>query len=464
VTDPRRIRCALLTILAALLALTPCYAADTLPDRISDDAFWKLITTLSEPDGTFQSENLLSNETDFPHIMAALKRTAGVGGVYMGVGPEQNFNYIAALRPKIAFIIDIRRQNMLAHLMYKALFEMSPDRASFISRLFSRKQPPGLPPEVTAAELFDAYNDVPADEVLFQKNLKEIEGLLTGAHHFALTREDRLHLKNVYAAFHDFGPLIDYNSRGGGPSGRAYSPSYARLMTETDSAGKEWSYLANEENYRAVRDLESRNLIVPLTGDFGGPHAIRAVGQYLKDHNAVVSSFYLSNVEGYLFQGGDRRGNPNGGAARFYDNAATLPLDRASTFIRWIPGRQDTGDSISLGPILTTIDDFNAGRFTAASLFRPRGSWRGRGTFGALLNRDPRFDLSVQRAKADKEMRLLFPFITAVSAFLMRWLMWRFREKGESWGRRFLYSSAWGIGALVAAQAFSFLFNRVVAG
>ena len=60
-----------------------------------------------------------------------LKQDTKPGGVYLGVGPDQNFTYILALQPKIAFIIDIRRQNMLQHLMYKALIEISKDRADF---------------------------------------------------------------------------------------------------------------------------------------------------------------------------------------------------------------------------------------------------------------------------------------------------------------------------------------------
>jgi hypothetical protein len=451
----------LLCLFAALLITPATQAADTLPDKLSDAAFWKLISSLSEPDGSFQSENLLSNETDFPRIMTELKRTATSGQAYLGVGPEQNFNYIAALRPKIAFIVDIRRQNLLEHMMYKALFEMSPDRASFMSRLFSRQQPEGLAPTLSAAELFDAYGDVQPDARLFEKNSRDLERLLTVTHTFGLTRDDWHQLKHVYAAFRAFGPTIDYNSRGGGPSGRAFSPSYARLMTETDFDGMEWSYLANEDNYQVVRDLEMRNLIVPLTGDFGGPDAIRAVGRYLTDHNAVVSAFYLSNVEGYLFQGGDRRGNPNGGAARFYDNVAALPLNQASTFIRWIPGRQENDTSISLASILATIDDFNAGRFTGASLLRPRGYGRTRGNVGDALDRRALPDFRDSRLIENARVRTMYPLLLAPMAFFLRWFMWRFRGAGESWGRRLLYSSAWAVAAYVGARAFFFLISRI---
>ena len=57
----------------------------------------------------------------------------------MGVGPEQNFTYIVATKPSMAFIVDVRRGNLDLQLMYKALFELSADRAEFVSRLFSQE-------------------------------------------------------------------------------------------------------------------------------------------------------------------------------------------------------------------------------------------------------------------------------------------------------------------------------------
>ena len=385
-----------LGIVAVLFALLLCTvgarAADTLPSQLDDVSFWKLIAELSEPNGEFQSENLLSNETDFPGVMSTLKSTVPSAGVYLGVGPEQNFNYVAAIRPRMGIIIDIRRQNMLEQFLYKALFELSPDRSAFISRLFSRRSVPEyeLTSASSAAELFDAIQDAAPDQEAFVRNLRDVRKLLVETHRFPLTRDDLSSIENLYAVFRDFGPAINYNSRGGGFGGRAFMPSYQELMTETDRNGREWSYLASEKSYKAVRDLETRNLIVPITGDFGGPSAIRSVGKFLKEHGAVVSAFYTSNVEGYLFRGGDRQGNPNGGLARFYGNVAALPLNRSSTFIRWIPngGGRSFGSSIALMPILSTIDDFNAGRFTSANLFPPRGNGFVRG-FQGYINAAP---------------------------------------------------------------------------
>ena len=89
-----------------------------IPDRLTDTEFWSLSRELSEPNGYFRSDNLVSNEIQFQHVIPELTRTAKTGRVYLGVGPEQNFTYIAALRPAMVFLVDIRRGNLQLHLMY----------------------------------------------------------------------------------------------------------------------------------------------------------------------------------------------------------------------------------------------------------------------------------------------------------------------------------------------------------
>src|SRR5262245_10462205 len=141
----------------------PPPVSETLPARLTNQEFWNMITDFSEPGGVFPSDNFLSNESGYKEVIPALLKTVKPGGAYIGVGPEQNFTYIVALRPKIAFIIDIRRQNMIGHLLYKALIEMSPDRADFLARLFSRPRPPGLDTTTTADVLFAAFGNVAPD-------------------------------------------------------------------------------------------------------------------------------------------------------------------------------------------------------------------------------------------------------------------------------------------------------------
>src|SRR6266508_3998644 len=161
VTTRRRVLMALPLVAAALLSSSLAVsAAGRLPSRLSDSEFWTLIGDLSEPGGAFRSDNLLSNESRFQFVIPDLVDTARPGGVYMGVGPEQNFTYIAAVRPAMAFIVDIRRANLDLHLMYKALFELSADRADFVSRLFSRKRPEGLTAASSVRDIFQACASV----------------------------------------------------------------------------------------------------------------------------------------------------------------------------------------------------------------------------------------------------------------------------------------------------------------
>ena len=70
---------------------------------LSDAAFAALIERLSEPGGYFDTDNLISNETSYLHVIGTLRELGVSGGAYIGVGPDQNFSYIAAIRPSIAF-------------------------------------------------------------------------------------------------------------------------------------------------------------------------------------------------------------------------------------------------------------------------------------------------------------------------------------------------------------------------
>ena len=307
-------------------------AAEALPTRLTDQEFWKLSSEFSEPDGRFRSDNLLSNELWLQYVIPELLKSAKTGRVYMGVGPEQNFTYITSLRPAMAFVIDIRRGNLDLHLMYKALFELSADRAEFVSRLFARKRPSGSTEKSTAAEIFEAFAGAERDEALAKDTLQAIRDQLTGKHGFALSDLDWGGVEYVYNAFSMFGPRIQYSSTGTGFYGGGRQPSYADLMMAADADGVARSYLNSEESFRFLKNLESRNLLVPVVGNFAGPKAIRAVAKYLKDTGATVSAFYLSNVEMYLQQ--------DGIWGDFCNNVKSLPLDESSTFIRSLRGGQ----------------------------------------------------------------------------------------------------------------------------
>ena len=340
-------------------------AADTLPKQISDRAFWRMIDEFSEPGGLFRSDNFVSNETTYQEVIPELKKHSSPTGVYLGVGPDQNFTYITALRPRMAFIVDIRRQNMIHHLLFKAMVEMSDDRADFLSRLFSRPRPVGLDKSSTPRALFDAYADVAASETLFEKNLQEVDNRLIKRHGFPLTVEDRRTLEYIYRAFLAEGPVLRYSF----PRQRAarWFPTYAELLVATDRTGLNHSYVATEQTFRVLREYERNNLLVPIVGDFGGDKAIRAVGRYLTERGATVDYFYTSNVEQYLFQ--------NDAWQHYYSNVAALPLNGKSTFIRayfdagfmYPPGivTPDLHSVQLLDPISSLLAAFRAGQIAS---------------------------------------------------------------------------------------------------
>ena len=293
-------------------------AGAKLSARLTDREFWQLSLDASEPNGYFRSDNLTSNELEFERVIPELLTRTRPGAAYLGVGPEQNFTYMAATRPAIAVIFDIRRGNLLLQLMYKAIFELTKDRADFVSMLFSRPRPKGLSAETPVPDLFAAFGATANDEALYERNLTAIDDRLLKFHALPLPAEDVDGIRRIYRVFFDRGAAI------------RFSPNYAELMTATDAAGVYRSYLASESNFTFVRDLEASNLVVPVVGDFAGPKAIRAVAAYLKAHDATVGVFYLSNVEQYL---------EGGKWAAFCRSVATLPLDASSTFIRSTSGR-----------------------------------------------------------------------------------------------------------------------------
>jgi len=314
----KRMRLRIVPVIGALLVsgLVSIHAAETLPSEIIDSAYWKLISDFSEPDGYYEYTVITSNEIAYQEVLPQLTKAIAPGGTYLGVGPEQNFTYIAALRPKIAFIIDIRRDMMLEHLLYKAIFEMSADRAEFVSNLFSRARPGQLTADSPVESIFRAYAAVPGSSELAETRLKDILARLKTTHGFALSAADESRIRSIHTTFLREG-VVRFNSS-------IESPGYTALMLATDGSGRNWSYLASEENYSRVRSMHQKNLIIPLVGDFGGPRAVRMAGQYLRDHGAIVNVFYLSNVEDYIQRV----------IAGYERNIASLPVDSSSLFIR----------------------------------------------------------------------------------------------------------------------------------
>jgi hypothetical protein len=300
------------------------------PDGLSAAEFSRLSHELSEEGGFFRSDNFTSNETSYLTVVDKLRQLTVPGGAYVGVGPEQNFTYIAKLKPRIVFIVDIRRQAIIQHLMFKAVFQLSADRVQFLSRLLSKPlSKTGIPGRSVSAEDLVAFIDkLPADDQAYAANLAEIRRVIEKDALFLLNEKDRESLEYVYRNFKQEGLEIAFRmdgSRGG------FFPTLKDLIVQTDLHGKPGNFLADPDDFEFVRNLQRKNLVIPVVGDFGGPKALAGVGDYLKKNGYTVSGFYTSNVEQYLFEGGS--------FPAFANNVRHLPISDKSLFIRSASGR-----------------------------------------------------------------------------------------------------------------------------
>src|SRR5215467_3548952 len=333
------------------------------PESLPATEFARLVQDISEDGGYFHSDNLISNETTYLHVVHKLQELGATGGAYIGVGPEQNFTYISKIRPRIAFIVDIRRQAMVQQLMYKAIFHLAATRAEFLSLLLSRPLPKtGLPAaNASAGDLIAFMHNLTADDKAYQANLAEIRKLIKDGFKVPLTDSDNNGLEYIYKSFRTDGLDITYQM-GGYRS--AYFPTLGDLMAGTDLQGKPGSFLADVDDYDFVRGMHRKNLIIPVVGDFAGKKALAAVGDYLRKSGLTVTAFYTSNVEQYLFQ--------NSVFPAFAENVRKLPITDKSVFIRSAtvrfslahPARVPGHRSVALLEQITTfLRDFDAGTY-----------------------------------------------------------------------------------------------------
>ena len=287
-------------------------------------AFAALSARLSEPGGYFDSDNLISNETSYLHVIGKLRELNISGGVYIGVGPDQSFSYISKIRPRLALMIDIRRDNLLQHLLFKALFARSRNRVEYLCALFGKPLPKTKSWDSKGIkELVEYIDGTASDPKLFDKTLKEVRQEIQ-RYGIPLSQSDLETIAKVQRAFFTAGLDIRYSSYHRPP--RSIYPPYRDLLLETDLAGNQNNYFNSEEEFQFLKKLEDQDMIVPIVGDLSGPQAVKAIGQYIAEIKEHVSAFYVSNVEFYL----QRQGTFD----KFIENLRTLPIDNRSVMIR----------------------------------------------------------------------------------------------------------------------------------
>lgn len=327
-------------------------ADDSLPGQPPTRPFSDLFESLSEPDRYYFSHNYLSNETSLLQIAPQLVQRSA-GGAYVGVGPEQNYTYIALTRPSIAFIVDIRRRNALLHLLYKAIFTSSVSRSQFMTLLLGRayraEGEPGAAADIDA--VIQHAQSMPPDRALFVTShaslVRQIEG-----YGITLTPWDRRALFEAHTAFFDGQLELRFELLM--PTAPRY-PTLRQQLAIADPFGARRGFLATESSFRFIKRMHEENRIIPVVGDFGGTKAMPGVAAYLRAESIPLGVLYASNVEEFLFE------------QRKWDawkrNVSAFPTDESSVIVRtWmnhnprhplqLPGHRTT-------TLMQKVSDFN---------------------------------------------------------------------------------------------------------
>ena len=317
-----------------MLALAGALACDTalaaaqapphpIPDSIAD--LGALVARLSDAGGYFDTDNLISNERGYQQVLGAMDRLNVRGGAYIGVGPDQNYTYIANTLPRIAFVVDIRRDNMLEHLLFKALFAAASNRAEYLALWTGRPVPANVALYANRSidEIVAWLDSTPATPASVARARTSVDGQLVRSG-IPLSAKDVATITRFHDAFMATGLSLQFTTDGRSP--RPYYPTLRQLVLEHDASGQRRGYLASEAGFQLIKSLHRRNRIVPVTGDLAGPHTLSGIGSYLAEHGERVSAFYVSNVEDYLIR--------DGTFASYVAGVRALPRDTNAVIIR----------------------------------------------------------------------------------------------------------------------------------
>ena len=350
-------------------------AQHTAPPSRAQESFASRVAALSEPGGYFNTDNLISNERSFLHVVPKLRglvQQASTGGAYVGVGPDQNFSYIAHLKPSMAIIIDIRRDNLLLHLLFKAIFAEARTRVDYLALLTGRPLPqPGA--AWPQADIDAIVKHIETARPLSAGQVAGLRARLTRAidgFGVPISAAERATIDRFHRRFIADGLALRFNTTGRAP--QFDYPDYRDLLLERDLQGVRQSFLATEESFQFVKSLQARDLVIPIVGNLAGPTALKAVGRFLTASRLKLSAIYTSNVEFYLFR--------EGSFAAFVENLARLPRQPGSLIVRSVfpSGRTFVAlppsyNSASLTqPVQTMLDGY------AKGLFRQYGELVGR--------------------------------------------------------------------------------------
>lgn len=316
----------------------------------------ELFQELSEPERADRAAVHVSSETSLLQVAPLLLARDRPGGAYVGVGAEQNFTYIALVRPQIAFIVTPRRSSALVHLLYKAMFDEARTRSEFLSFLNGRPYHEADNPkaDASATDVIAHAEELGRFSELHSTTLERLMDRISTKYGIRLSAADRAALKKIHKAFYDHG--LDIRREPEGKAGDEY-PKLRQQLALRAPNGLELGFLSHERWFRYVQRMHREDRIIPVVGDLTGPGALRGIAAYLGAEKIPLRTFYVSDEEARVF---DRKAWP-----KWADNVAAFPVDEHSLFVRtWVDQAERHPHQLS-GERTTTliqrVADFRSG-------------------------------------------------------------------------------------------------------
>lgn len=303
---------------------------------------------------------LVSNETDYQRILPLLNMTVSPNGIYIGVGADQNFTFMATTHPSFSFIIDYHPENQYLHHLFKTCFELAPTRQAYLSILFSKPLTPEIKNNqaVSLSELVTYFDGVESADDLFDQNGPLIRASLN---RFKPTLPDEAldtidRMRGLFRLHHSgLKTRLDTATW----QGRPY-PAYRDCLLAVDNEGRNWHFLNSNDRYARIKKMQEQNRIIPVVGDWSGEKTLRELASFTEKRGKTVSVLYVSNVEEFLFR--------EGRFEAYMENIERLPVDANSLIVRSVYDQTDRKHPLNRAEHLFTTVVQSLERFI--SLFR----------------------------------------------------------------------------------------------
>lgn len=254
------------------------------------------------PPSNYTLDCFVTNESAYNEVLARCRPAGGTTGAYLGVGPDQNFTYIGAYRPRLAIVVDARMDNLIEHLMFKVIFERAEDPLQYLALLFGRSgsRSAGRPvPDGSPEALVEEFERLPSSNRTYGANRAWLRAEL--GRRWPLTDEHHRRVDHLYAEFHRR-QLDITNVDAATRANLNEIPCLRDIILARNSRGVNLHFLTDRERYRYVRRLQRADRVIPMLGNLTSTPSIDRVDAILRQAGERLATLYLSNVEEHVLR------------------------------------------------------------------------------------------------------------------------------------------------------------------